>query len=116
MQVKKPGTMNLLFVCTAGRQRSPTGAELYRNKGYKTNFAGAWGSGSRALTANKLRWADKVIVMETRHQQFILTNFRNAVDPSNIIVLGIPDIYFKNAPELQQLLEEKVEPHLAPGS
>ncbi|MBS1271347.1 MAG: hypothetical protein MAGBODY4_00476 [Candidatus Marinimicrobia bacterium] len=104
--------MNLLFVCTAGRQRSPTGAELYRNKGYATDFAGVWGSGSRALTAAKLRWADKIIVMENRHNDFILANFQELVDPEDILVLGIPDIYYRDAPELRQLLEEKIEKRL----
>lgn len=101
--------MNVLFVCTAGMQRSPTGAELFARKGYDTKYAGMLARGADELTADKLRWADHVVVMESRHRKFIQQNFPELYESTPLTTLNIPDIYVKNDPELIQLIEEKME-------
>ncbi len=101
--------MNLLFVCTAGMQRSPTGAELYARKGYHTRYAGMLATGVDALTADKIRWADHVFVMESRHREYIKRNFPELYESTPVTSLNIPDIYLKNDPELVEMIEEKLE-------
>jgi len=101
--------MNVLFVCTAGMQRSPTGAELFARKGYDTKYAGMLARDEAELTADKLRWADHVVVMESRHRRFIKQNFPKLYDSTPVTTLNIPDIYVKNDPELVQMIEEKME-------
>ena len=101
--------MNLLFVCTAGMQRSPTGAELFAQKGHNTKYAGIHAMGGDAVTEDKLRWADHVIVMESRHREFIKRNFPELYESVPVTTLNIPDIYIKNDPELIEQLERNME-------
>ncbi len=100
--------MNLLFVCTAGEQRSFTGADIYGKKGYDTRFAGVHGIGEKTLTREDLQWADRVIVMEPMHREFIRRNFPTLFQTHEIIVLNIPDIYLRHDPELVDLIERNM--------
>jgi len=100
--------MNLLFVCTAGEQRSPTAAGIYNEMGYQTRFAGTHGIGEQALTRKDLEWADKIIVMEDMHRDFISRNFPRQHARADLTVLGIPDIYLRNDPELISEIEAKM--------
>lgn len=101
--------MNILFVCTAGQQRSPTGAELYANMGYNTDYAGIYGMHKRALTEKKLHWADRIVVMEEFHSQYIEQNFPEQIQSKKVDVLNIPDVYYRNDPELQKIMQERME-------
>mgnify|MGYP006294498889 CR=1 FL=1 len=101
--------MNILFVCTAGQQRSPTGAELYETKGYNTDFAGIHGMSNRALTEEKLEWADTIVAMEEMHRQYIVQNYSEQVENNDINVLHIPDVYYQNDPELQHRIQNGME-------
>lgn len=101
--------MNVLFVCTAGMQRSPTGAALYAKKGYRTKYAGIQAIGRDAVTEDKLQWADHVIVMESRHRKYIKRNFPELYKSVPVTTLNIPDIYLENDPELIDLIEEEME-------
>jgi predicted protein tyrosine phosphatase len=64
----------------------------------------------RPLTQELVDWADIVIVMEKHHAHDILSNFQ--IDREKIKVLNIPDIYFRDDPELIQQLRMKVVPVL----
>ena len=67
---------------------------------------------SKAVTVEKLHWADQVFVMESRHLQDLERQFPDAAGKTPVHVLGIPDIYIRNAPELQEILLEKVAAYL----
>lgn len=108
----RTGFKNLLFICSAGLQRSPTAAELFQKQGYNTAFAGMYAADEKAVTIEKLRWADKVFVMESRHREDLQRRFPEFSDTGCVYILGIPDIYVRNDPELKTLLKKKVEPHL----
>jgi len=101
--------MNILFVCTAGQQRSPTGAELYETKGYNTDFAGIHGMSGRALTEDKMQWADTIVAMEEMHRQYIVQNYPEQADENEINVLNIPDVYYRNDPELQHRIQNSMD-------
>lgn len=101
--------MKLLFVCTAGQQRSPTAAKLFEGMGYLTDYAGIHGLGDRGLSAKKLEWADLVIVMEEFHRAYIKQHFPEYFNNHRIHVLNIPDIYYRDDPELIENIKEKME-------
>lgn len=101
--------MKLLFVCTAGRQRSPTAAKLFEGMGYLTDYAGTHGMGDRRLTVQDLEWADLVIVMEEFHRAYIKQHFPEYYNNHRIHVLNIPDIYYRDDPELVGIIKQKME-------
>ena len=62
------------------------------------------------LTQELIDWADVIIVMETHHAGYILSNFQT--DRTKIKVLDIADVYYRDDPELIRQLEMKVIPVL----
>jgi predicted protein tyrosine phosphatase len=105
--------MNILFVCTVNRMRSCTAETIYgNNPKYRVRSAGIASTASRQLTEELLRWADKVIVMENMHRDFIISNFPDIDLKGRLIVLGIPDFYYYMEPELVELLRNKIDPLL----
>lgn len=103
--------MKVLFVCSANLQRSPTAEELLSGKdGFEVESAGTWGHGQRRVSQDVLEWADRIFVMEERHKEVLLD-----MDPGvgkKIVVLNIPDRYYKNDPELVETLKSKLSKHL----
>ena len=115
--------MNILFICTANKQRSPAAEELVNktkynkeNKDkqkYEKHYAKSAGIHPLApiqVTQESIKWADKIFVMENIHKEFLLKNFK--VKENKIIVLNIPDMYEKNSPELVNILKEKLDAYL----
>ena len=105
--------MNLLFVCTVNRMRSCTAEAIYSGDlRYTVMSAGTSPDATRQVSPELLLWADKIFVMEKHHEAFILRQFPHEVSGKQIIVLGIPDIYFYMEPELVDLLKAKISPWL----
>lgn len=103
----------VLFVCTANLQRSPTAENLFQAwKGmWEAKSAGIMPDpNSNPLTQKLIDWADVIIVMEPTHSQYIRANFQHGT--GKVHVLNIPDIYFRDDPELVRALLEKVPPIL----
>lgn len=103
----------VLFVCTANLQRSPTAEKLFQG------WNGLWESKSAGimpepdcnpLTQQLIDWADMVIVMEQVHRRYIQSHFHCSAD--KIHVLNIADRYYRDDPELVNLLLSKVPPIL----
>ena len=103
----------VLFVCTANLQRSPTAENVFQG------WRGTWEAksagimpdpGRNPLTQVLIDWADVIVVMEPVHRQYIRANFH--CDSDKVQVLGVPDIYFRNDPELIRELLKKVPPIL----
>jgi len=101
--------MKILFVCTAGEQRSPTAAKMYEDMGHQTDYAGVHGVGKKALSLSQLEWADLIVIMEEYHRANIQKQFPQFSGENRIHVLNIPDEYFRDAPELVELIESKME-------
>ena len=57
-------------------------------------------------------WADVILVMEEKHRQRIVAEYRRLVEHTPIHVLDIPDEYKYMDPELIDILEQTVEPLL----
>ena len=105
--------MNLLFVCTVNRMRSCTAEVIYSaDPRYRVMSAGTAPDATQRVTADLLRWADKIFVMEKHHQAYILGQFPGEASGKQIIVLGIPDMYYYMDPELVELLKARISPWL----
>lgn len=102
----------LLFICTANENRSPTAKSLFENsKLYKVKSAGIHPLSEKPITKQAIEWADEIFVMEDFHKTFLLREFQEAAD-KKIVILGIPDIYYKNDPTLIKILKEKLRNYL----
>ena len=105
--------MNVLFVCTAALQRSPTAAEVFsemaRRKKVSVNvkYAGIHPLAPHVVDEELIDWADRIYVMENIHKDFILSLRKNAA--KKMKVLNIPDMYFRNDPELVDILRKKLD-------
>lgn len=101
----------ILFVCTGNVDRSPTAEALFKNvKGLEVKSAGTSIAANIPLTKGLIKWADEIYVMEFKHQQVVLEMVPSAW--KKVESLEIPDIYFRDQPELKQLLLEKMKPYL----
>jgi predicted protein tyrosine phosphatase len=104
---------NVLFICTANLQRSPTAESLFQNWGghWETKSAGIIPEPGRALLTQELvDWADLILAMEAVHAYYVKAHFK--CDSSKLRVLGIRDRYYRDDPQLIQELKEKAAPIL----
>lgn len=108
--------MNLLFVCTSNRLRSPT-AETHFGKqaGYETRSAGTDQEASQQVTQELIDWADIIFVMEAVHRKKLEKRFKGQIDRARLITLGIMDIYDRDQPDLIEILDQRVTPWLDSG-
>ncbi|WP_323788992.1 phosphotyrosine protein phosphatase [Psychroserpens sp.] len=106
--------MNILFVCSANKQRSKTAEDYFSSKNLNHNFHSVGTNqkicnkeGTNFITENDLVWADLVYTMEEKHRK-IINKHSNRIFNSKIKVLHIPDIYKYYQKELLELLDCKV--------
>lgn len=105
--------MNVLFVCTANKLRSPTAEDLFRDwPGIEALSAGTNPEAPRPLTKELVASADLIFVMETHHRERIRKKYKQRPSDDRIITLYIPDEYERGDPVLIELLEAKVTPYL----
>ncbi|WP_205737786.1 low molecular weight protein tyrosine phosphatase family protein [Granulosicoccus antarcticus] len=101
--------MNLLFICSRNKWRSPTAEETWRREaGYNARSAGTSPSAKRTVSAEDIRWADIVFVMEKKHKNILTAKFTRMLDHKAIHILDIPDEYKYMDQELVSELEDKV--------
>ena len=103
--------MNVLFLCSKNRLRSPTAEQLYSNSpGVEVRSAGLDHDAQVRVTPELLQWADWIFVMETRHRERLNTQFRRHLKGKRITRLAIADDYDFMQPELLALLERRLTP------
>ncbi len=101
----------ILFVCTGNIDRGPTAEDLFKKvEGLSVKSAGTSEAANVRLTKQMIDWADEIYVMEFKHLQAVLSMVPNSW--RKIEVLDIPDIYFRDQPELKKLILEKMKPYL----
>jgi predicted protein tyrosine phosphatase len=106
--------MNVLFICSANKDRSAT-AEAYFNELHPEYVYDSAGTnqkycnqlGTQFVTVKMLNWADRIYVMEIKHQNFILKMNAGSLY-HKISVLHISDHYAYGDPVLKQLLADRV--------
>ena len=105
--------INILFVCSRNRRRSPTAEKIFTNRaGIETASAGTSADAEERITADSIAWADIVFVMEPVHRRKLATQFGKALNGKRVVCLDIPDKYAFMDPDLVRLLTVKVSRHL----
>ena len=105
--------MNVLFVCSQNRLRSPTAAQVFATwPGLEVDSAGVNRGAIQPVTPELLAWADCIIVMENAHRNKLSKQFRAHLKNKRVVCLDIPDDYEYMDPVLVQLLERRVPPLL----
>ena len=106
--------MNILFICSANKQRSKTAEDYFAQKYPDHEFSSAGTNikicrqeGTTELTEDLLRWADRIFVMEKKHLDQIQKH-TGSTYYSKITVLYILDVYNYYDPALLKVLEEKI--------
>jgi lipopolysaccharide/colanic/teichoic acid biosynthesis glycosyltransferase len=103
--------MNVLFVCTENRARSPLAEALFRelqgvNGAHHARSAGIAPHAPRRLTTRELAWADLVAVMEKEHLAVIRRYWPGHA--RKVVVLDVSDHFAPEESALREALEPKV--------
>src|SRR5690606_26245400 len=105
--------MNLLFVCSEYRLRSPTGEAVFsKYEGINAIGCGTNSDAETPVSGDLIEWADIIFVMEKSHQAKVSKKFKPLLKGKNLVCLDIPDNYDCMDPELVRLLEVLVAKHV----
>ena len=105
--------MNLLFVCSRNRWRSPTAEAIFKASGeHNAKSAGTERSARIKLTAKLIAWADIVFAMEKKHKQRMMENFPIETGNKKVVVLDVPDEYQFMDEELVENMKSAVGAYL----
>lgn len=106
--------MNILFVCSQNKWRSPTAEKIYSNDpNINTRSAGTSSKARRKITKQDLVWADLVVVMENKHLDYLQRKYAEIIRQKPIENLHIPDRYQFMDPRLIDLLKQRMVPFLS---
>jgi predicted protein tyrosine phosphatase len=106
--------MNLLFLCSRNRWRSPTAEAVFADyPGLETDSAGLDRDAEVPLSHEAIEWADIIFVMEKSHRRKLSEKFQPWLKNKRVICLDIPDNYAYMEPALVALLKQKVLPLLS---
>lgn len=101
--------MNVLFVCSQNRLRSPTAEQIFASHpGINVSSAGTNVGADNPLTAELVEWADLIFVMEKAHRTKLQKRYRSALKNARLICLDIPDEFELMDEELVRLLKARV--------
>ena len=104
-----PASTCVLFVCSQNKLRSPTAERIFSGQdGMECLSAGLDSDASNPVTADLLKWADVIFVMERRHLYKLSFKFGKLLTGKRVACLGIRDQYELMDPELVRLLKLKV--------
>ena len=105
--------MNLLFVCSMNKWRSPTAEAIFKNHPvYHAKSAGVSESARTRISEKLITWADQIFVMEKEHKRRIMDRYGASLHDKPIIVLDIADDYQYMDPELIEVIKLSVRPYL----
>jgi len=101
--------VNVLFVCSANRLRSPTAEQVFSTwPGVETDSAGISSGATVLLSSEQVDWADIIFVMEKAHRNKLSRKFRSHLNGKRVVCLDIPDDYEFMDPALVRILENRV--------
>jgi len=103
----------ILFICSRNRWRSLTAEKIFDGvNGLHARSAGTEPNARIRVTSGHISWADLIFVMEKKHLRRLQDKFPEDLAEKRIICLHIPDDYQFMQPELVDILETGVLPHL----
>jgi len=106
--IMKRRRMRVLFVCSDNSVRAPTAVDMLKDrKDLKVRSAGTLPSADAPLTEELVKWADKILVMENEHKDYIVKNYPEA--EAKTVVLNVEDRYKRDDPALKEVLKQKLE-------
>jgi predicted protein tyrosine phosphatase len=109
--------MNVLFVCSQNRLRSPTAEQIFAAwPDVETSSAGTNNDAENPLSGELVEWADVIFVMERQHRNKVQKKFKRHMGNSRLICLDIPDDYAFMDPELVRVLQVRVGRYLPKSS
>jgi len=101
--------LNLLFVCSENKLRSPTAAAVFAEyDGVSAISAGTNKDAETPVSGDLIEWADVILAMEQTHRQKISKKFQALLKAKRLVVLEVADNYQYMQPELVELLKSKV--------
>ena len=112
--------MNLLFVCSFGRDRSATAAALYDGQaGIAATHGGVHRHAHKPVTPAMVRSADTVIVFTRQHEWTVRRLFRDEIEGKLVLCLHIENRYQRGSSDLVERIKremQRVLPSLAQAS
>jgi protein-tyrosine-phosphatase len=114
--------MRVLFVCRGNICRSRVAEQIFQvltwsvgDRGdHEARSAGVDPDpGGRLITKRDVKWADVICVMESEHEAYIREHWSS--EASKVRVLGIPDVYEPDDPELRDRLTKAIRGLLGGG-
>ncbi|WP_194207797.1 low molecular weight protein tyrosine phosphatase family protein [Superficieibacter sp. 1612_C1] len=101
--------MNVLFICSRNQWRSPTAEQVFRRyPGLNVRSAGTSRNAKKSVSHELLHWADVICVMEQKHKDRLMAEYRRLLENKPLHILDIPDDYRYMDPVLVTQLEELV--------
>jgi predicted protein tyrosine phosphatase len=101
--------MNVLFVCSQNRLRSPTAEAVFASHpDLAVLSAGTNHDSETPVSGDLIEWADVVVAMEKAHRNRLSKKFRAQLKGKRLVVLDIPDEYDFMEPALVYLLKRRV--------
>jgi predicted protein tyrosine phosphatase len=108
-----PTPQRVLFVCRQNRKRSATAERVFcKRPDLDVRSAGTAPDALVRVNLRMLDWADLIFVMDPDQRRWLETSFSSHPSLAKVVCLDIPDDFTFLQPELIQLLEERVRPHL----
>jgi predicted protein tyrosine phosphatase len=103
----------VLFICSRNKWRSLTAEKIFDGiDGIQARSAGTEPGARIRVSAGHLSWADLIFVMEKKHLRRLQDKFPEELAGKKVICLQIADDYEFMQPELVDILEASVAPHL----
>lgn len=107
----------LLFVCSAGLLRSPTGANYYGTRGFNTRSCGSNQAYALVnLSVNLILWAHRIVFVNHENYTQAIQTFEPVDYHTEIkeraIILDIPDNFEYNNPMLIKHFERQLDSKL----
>ena len=116
MPAADPTRERLLFICTFNLSRSRTAEVLLiGHASYEARSAGTHVNARVGVTGELVAWADRILVMEEHHAEFLRTRFPQHLADKPVVSLEIPDDYQPMAEDLLAILRERLAAHLTLG-
>ncbi len=105
--------MNLLFICSENRLRSPTGEIIFSAyDGISVIGAGTNSDAETPVSGDLIEWADIILVMEKTHRNKVAKKYKDLLKGKKLACLDIPDNYDCMDPELIRILKSRVSRHV----
>ena len=106
----------ILFLCRHNRMRSPTAERVFcKRVDLDVRSAGTAPDALARVNAQMLDWAEDIFIMDERQRRSLRRRFSGHPALDRLICLDITDEFTFLQPELIELLENRITPHLPPA-